>query len=291
VSWQSPYMPRPQLRGGPPPMPVVPRERVGLVAPPPLPIPETDVSCLEDHLPDDGSADALSGSEKAALRRRLFNAVVAEKRKAERKLSDDECLRKLDGSPRAKRVLLEIAQKHGITCAEILGDRRIRAVVEARQEVMRELVEKLPDWSIARIGRFLRRDHTTVLHALKTADKPKHHGRPKGVSNPVSEEALVRMREMRERGSSYEEIADALGHHESTMREHCKRLHVTCGERSLEFDAKITELRHRGWLIREIARNIGKSEGFVLARARKLKLPSLKRGWGNSPVQQEGMSA
>jgi hypothetical protein len=255
-------------------MPVVPRERVGL------------------HLPDDGSADALSGSEKAALRRRLFNAAVSEKRKAERKLSDDECLRKLDGSPRAKRVLLEIAQKHGITCAEILGDRRIRAVVEARQEVMRELVDKLPDWSIARIGRFLRRDHTTVLHALKTADKPKHHGRRKGIVGPgVSEEALASMREMRGRGCSYEEIAQALGYHESTMREHCKRLHVTCGDRSFEFDAKITELRHRGWLIREIAKHIGKSEGFVLARARKLKLPSLKRGWGNSPVQQEGMSA
>jgi hypothetical protein len=284
MSWQSPYMPRPRLMGGPPPMPVVPRERVGLAAPPPPP----PLPVLTN---DDDAVPQLSGSERAALKRRLFNATVTEKRKEDRKLSDDECLRKLEGSPRAKRVLREIAEEHGITCAEIVGDRRIRAVVDARQAAMRALVDQLPDWSIARIGRFLRRDHTTVLHALKTADKPKHHGRLKGVPNPVSEEALVRMREMRERGSSYEEIADALGHHESTMREHCKRLHVTCGERSLEFDAKITELRHRGWLIREIAKHIGKSDGFVLARARKLKLPSLKRGWGNSPVQQEGMSA
>jgi hypothetical protein len=260
--------------GGPPPMPVVPRERVGLVESAPIPA-RDDVYQARDI--------SLSDSEKAALQRRLVNAVVAEKRLEERRLSDDEFLRQLGGSPRAKRVLLEIAQKHGITCAEILGDRRIKAVVEARQEVMRELVDRLPDWSIARIGRFMRRDHTTVLHALKVSGAD-HHGRAKGVPNPVSEEALVRMREMRERGSSYEEIADALGHHESTMREHCKRLHVTCGERSLEFDAKITELRHRGWLIREIAKHISKSDGFVLARARKLKLPNLKRGWGNSPA-------
>jgi hypothetical protein len=279
VSWQSPYMPRVAPRSGPPPMPVVPRERVGLVAAPPV-----------APVNDDGPPP-LSGSEKAALLRRLTNVTVAERRKEDRKLSDDECLRKLEGSPRAKRVLREIAEEHGITCAEIVGDRRIRAVVEARQAVMRALADRLPDWSIARIGRFLRRDHTTVLHALKTADKPKHHGRPRGTGSGISEENLVKMREMRERGHTFEEIADAIGCHENTMREHCKRLHVTCGERSLEFDDKITELRRRGWLYREISKHIGKSDGFVIARARKLKLPNLKRGWGNSPIQQEGMSA
>jgi predicted transcriptional regulator len=268
-------------------MPVVPRERVGLAVPAATPLPAPIPLNDDDVL-------VLSGSERAALKRRLFNATVAEKRKEDRKLSDDECLRKLEGSPRAKRVLREIAEEHGITCAEIVGDRRIRAVVDARQAVMRALVDQLPDWSIARIGRFLRRDHTTVLHALKTMDKPKHHGRPKGTGSGVPEEKLAQMREMREHGHTYEEIGDALGYHENTMRDHCKRLHVTCGERSLEFDAKITELRQRGWLYREIAKHIGKSDGFVIARARKLRLPSLKRGWGNSPVpqsQQEGMSA
>jgi DNA-binding CsgD family transcriptional regulator len=287
VSWQSPYMPRPQLRGGPPPTPVVPRERVGLVEPfaPPkdLPIPA---------IVHEAQVYALSASEKAALLRRLTNATVAEKRKEERRLSDDEFLQQLPGPPRAKRILRAIAEEHEIKCVEILGDRRMQLVVKARQAVMCALVDQLPDWSIARIGRFIRRDHTTILHALKTIGK--HHGRPVGLASRLSEEKLATMREMREHGHTYEEIADALHCHENTIRQHCKRLHVPGGERSLEFDAKITELRQRGWLYREIAKHIGKSDGFVLSRARKLKFPSLKRGWGNSPVpqsQQEGMSA
>jgi hypothetical protein len=82
-------------------MPVVPRERVGLVESAPIPA-RDDVYQARDI--------SLSDSEKAALQRRLVNAVVAEKRLEERKLSDDEFLRQLGGSPRAKRVLLEIAQ-------------------------------------------------------------------------------------------------------------------------------------------------------------------------------------
>ena len=53
----------------------------------------------------------------------------------------------------------------GVGVEQILGDQRNRHVVAARYRFIGEAYA-LGD-SCAEIGRFLRRDHTTVLHALR----------------------------------------------------------------------------------------------------------------------------
>jgi hypothetical protein len=55
----------------------------------------------------------------------------------------------------------------GVTLAEIKGSHRSRSIVEARQLTMYEIHRQRPDLSYPAIGRFLNKDHTTVLHAVK----------------------------------------------------------------------------------------------------------------------------
>lgn len=58
-----------------------------------------------------------------------------------------------------------IAAKHGTTWRQIREDIRIAYVHAARKELCREL-HKL-GWSYAKIGRFIGRDHSTVMTAVK----------------------------------------------------------------------------------------------------------------------------
>lgn len=62
-------------------------------------------------------------------------------------------------------VVNGICATYGVTLDQIREDIRLRRFVECRHEIMRYLVEER-GWSSARTGRFLGRDHTTVLHAL-----------------------------------------------------------------------------------------------------------------------------
>lgn len=59
-----------------------------------------------------------------------------------------------------------ICEKHGITFEELTGDRRMRHISWPRQEFM-ALASALPHTSSPMIGRFLGRDHATVLHGVK----------------------------------------------------------------------------------------------------------------------------
>lgn len=65
-----------------------------------------------------------------------------------------------------KFLLALVALRHGIPSKEIVGDSRKRAHVAARTEAMC-LIYQHTQWSLPQVGRFIRRDHTTVLHALQ----------------------------------------------------------------------------------------------------------------------------
>jgi hypothetical protein len=69
-----------------------------------------------------------------------------------------------------KRLIAEIAMLHGVAVEDILSERRTKQIALARQHVMVEMKARTP-WSIAQIGRYLGRDHTSVLHALKVFKK------------------------------------------------------------------------------------------------------------------------
>lgn len=68
-------------------------------------------------------------------------------------------------STRPKQIVSEISRKHGVTFEEITSEVRIPRVVHARQELMWRLRTEVL-WGTPRIGRFVNRDHSTVLHGI-----------------------------------------------------------------------------------------------------------------------------
>lgn len=64
-------------------------------------------------------------------------------------------------------IIKEVAEKHGVTPAQILGPRRSYPIVAARHEAMAQAYLERPDLSIVQIGRQFKRDHTTLLSAAK----------------------------------------------------------------------------------------------------------------------------
>lgn len=70
-------------------------------------------------------------------------------------------------APCSGKFLLAVAAlRHGLSVEEIVGGSRKREHVAARVEAMC-LIYQHTQWSLPQVGRFLRRDHTTVLHALQ----------------------------------------------------------------------------------------------------------------------------
>lgn len=68
--------------------------------------------------------------------------------------------------PAAKFLLRLIVLKHKISAETILGPSRKKDVVIARSEAMC-LIYQHTQWSLPQVGRFMNRDHTTVLYALR----------------------------------------------------------------------------------------------------------------------------
>lgn len=63
-------------------------------------------------------------------------------------------------------VLKAVAGATGVTMEDMLGEGRSYEIALARHMAM-ALARKLLGYSLPRIGRLLRRDHTTVLHGLR----------------------------------------------------------------------------------------------------------------------------
>ena len=76
----------------------------------------------------------------------------------------------VNSSERARYMLRYIAKMKAIKIEEILSDRRFREFVEARQILMWEMYKHLT-WSLPRVGRFLGRDHSTVLYGKRRVDE------------------------------------------------------------------------------------------------------------------------
>lgn len=66
-----------------------------------------------------------------------------------------------------KAIVLEVAEKHGVSLAEITSSRRFKNIVAARQEAYYRLIEET-DMSFPQVGRLLGgKDSTTVLYGLR----------------------------------------------------------------------------------------------------------------------------
>jgi chromosomal replication initiation ATPase DnaA len=63
--------------------------------------------------------------------------------------------------------MMRIAQEHGVEMNDMLGPRRWKKFLDARQEAMCTVYLDFPHLSLTQIGKMFRRDHTTVLNALE----------------------------------------------------------------------------------------------------------------------------
>lgn len=79
---------------------------------------------------------------------------------------------------RAQQLVAEIAHKHGLTYADLIGPRRFHRLVVVRDEAMaavRKLSTDRLSYSLPMIGRiFGGRDHTTVLTAIRRHEAKSH---------------------------------------------------------------------------------------------------------------------
>jgi chromosomal replication initiation ATPase DnaA len=64
-------------------------------------------------------------------------------------------------------IIKDIAAAHGIPVALILGQGRSEYIVEARFDAIVAISNANPDWSLPRLGKIFKRDHTSILNALK----------------------------------------------------------------------------------------------------------------------------
>lgn len=71
----------------------------------------------------------------------------------------------------AKDILAEEAQKHGMTVAQFVEPYGGHALAHARQDAMMRIFIECPHYSLPRIGTLMQKDHTTVLHGVKSAAK------------------------------------------------------------------------------------------------------------------------
>ncbi len=83
--------------------------------------------------------------------------------------------------PSYRKILSEVALKHKVPYKSILGVSRLAHITQARRDFMFRCIEEIPNASYAGVGRYVKRDHTTVLYAHK-----------KGLADPSSLEPLER---------------------------------------------------------------------------------------------------
>jgi chromosomal replication initiation ATPase DnaA len=72
-------------------------------------------------------------------------------------------------TPRVHRYAYEAAQELGVEQAAVMGRSRLPVLCQARWRVMKRL--RADGFTVKQIGRWLDRDHTTVLYGLKAVAK------------------------------------------------------------------------------------------------------------------------
>jgi transposase len=141
-------------------MPVVPRERVGLVGAEPAPAPT--FSLRPEPPPEPKQPKVLPyifglhlEDQIRGLRFQFYTVAPA-----------------FVDTVHAKLLVAEIAHKHRLELADVYGQSRQAVHVAARQEAMAAIKRNCPRWSLKKIGNFFGgRDHTTVIHAIKQHGK------------------------------------------------------------------------------------------------------------------------
>jgi chromosomal replication initiation ATPase DnaA len=76
------------------------------------------------------------------------------------------------------QILRECAKEYGCTVQEILSASRFANVINARHKAMWRLYQR-GTMSLVQIGRYIKKDHATVLHAIRKHEKSLAQGEAK----------------------------------------------------------------------------------------------------------------
>lgn len=71
------------------------------------------------------------------------------------------------------RHLRKMASRYGVTVEMVFGQNRSKCLVTIRHWMIRFVRRCRPDWSLTAMGRMFRRDHTSILHALRQRGRPR----------------------------------------------------------------------------------------------------------------------
>lgn len=72
--------------------------------------------------------------------------------------------------PTMAEIAAQVAAERRISISELKGVRRDAGLAHARQEAMWRMYQQ-GRWSLPQIGRFLNRDHTTVIHGIRVHER------------------------------------------------------------------------------------------------------------------------
>ena len=104
---------------------------------------------------------------------------------------------------------LQAVERHcGVSMLELLGERRARAIARPRQVAM-WLASKTTMASLPKIGRIMRRDHTTILHGIRVIEKMRERDADLRYMTAVLLKELTEGPETLDRSARKREIATA----------------------------------------------------------------------------------
>lgn len=116
--------------------------------------------------------DALIAASRE-WERRQAEAAEARRRAEQRREMEALRLERAIPKPRpvtpfdARNLIGRVAAWHGFTVDDVLGPSRARPLVQARFDAVAAVKMAYPGMSLPMLGRLFKRDHTTLLHALK----------------------------------------------------------------------------------------------------------------------------
>jgi hypothetical protein len=105
--------------------------------------------------------------------------LTPEQRAALEKAADAEYVPTKGMPPAYLKILGDVARKHKVPYKSIIGTSQMHHISHARREFIFRCMEEIPNASYSGVGRYINRDHTTVIHAHK-----------KGLQDPSSLEPL-----------------------------------------------------------------------------------------------------
>jgi DNA-binding CsgD family transcriptional regulator len=147
------------------------------------------------------------------------------------------------------KIMKEVCERHGCQPSELAGSGREYRIIFARREYCLR-VRKETKYSLSHIAKTIKKDHTTVMHAIKLASKGPEYYQPFKKLRPVSttyepynkifeREYKIEFTDRDKRVFKYmlegmrnDEIADALGSTSRQAREY--RYQVNCKLKRME---------------------------------------------------------